>query len=147
MLFFCMELCGDEEGDERTEFWTNAIDRGGLWHINDNTYMIFCIIEDEIRQHLKVSALKVMDTTTKQAILGELRKNEDLAFQWTLITADADDSVGKEVLDRIMELYLTIRGFAFASSCLEMYKQRHKKEIQKSKALRKKLAAEKGDSD
>ena len=50
MLLFCVELCGDEEDDRGTEEWTNRIDRGGLWHISDDVYVIFYILEEEIRK-------------------------------------------------------------------------------------------------
>ena len=36
-------------------------------------------------------------------------------------------------------LYVTVRGYAFANSCLELYKQRHTKKLQKSKSLRREL--------
>ena len=54
MMLFISDFFGDE-WDEAcgTEEWTNAIDRGGLWHINDNTYTIFYLIEEEIRSHFK----------------------------------------------------------------------------------------------
>lgn len=140
MVLFCMELCGDEDGDRGTEEWTNAIDRGGLWHINT---LCFPYLR---KKYEEVSALKDLNETTKKKILEAVLKNDELLFEWTLITTDADDSVGMEVLQRICELYLTVRGFAFANSCLEMYKQRSKKQVQKSKALRKKVATGKEDS-
>lgn len=38
MILLIMDLSGNEMDDERgTEDWTNAIDRGGLWHVNDDT--------------------------------------------------------------------------------------------------------------
>ena len=38
MLLLTIALCGDETDEERgTETWTNEIDRGGLWHISDDT--------------------------------------------------------------------------------------------------------------
>ena len=43
------------------------------------------------------------------------------------------------LLKYMVELYVTLRGFAFASSCLEMYKQSQKTTITKQKALQKKL--------
>ena len=49
------------------------------------------------------------------------------------------------VLKMMVELYVTICGFAFASSCLELYKVAHKKKLQKSKALRRKVLEEKSD--
>ena len=39
----------------------------------------------------------------------------------------------------IAELWVTIRGFSFARSFMELYKQREKKTLEKSKALRKTL--------
>ena len=39
------------------------------------------------------------------------------------MTANADSSIGMELLHQISELYVTVRGFAFASFCLELYKQ------------------------
>ena len=38
MLLLTIALCGDETDEEwGTETWTNEIDRGGLWHISDDT--------------------------------------------------------------------------------------------------------------
>jgi hypothetical protein len=42
---------------------------------------------------------------------------------------------------------LTVRGFAFASSCLVLYKQQHRKQIQKSKALRRDVSTSSTDHD
>ncbi len=46
-----IEFYGDELDDDATEEWTNQIDRGGLWHINNDMYLVFVIIEDEIRNY------------------------------------------------------------------------------------------------
>jgi len=141
MVELCMQFCGDEEDEDRgSEKWINAIDRGGLWHINDNTFTIFCIIEEEVRRHLRVSSLIELDDTSRRKIMDGLMGNEELLHQWTLLTTDKDQCIAMEVLRKICELYLTVRGFSFAASCLELYKQRSKQQIQKSKALRKKLA-------
>ena len=39
MMILLMECAGDENVGMET--WTNRIDRGGLLHINDQTYSIF----------------------------------------------------------------------------------------------------------
>ncbi len=49
MALLMIEFYGDELDDDATEEWTNQIDRGGLWHINNDMYLVFVIIEDEIR--------------------------------------------------------------------------------------------------
>ena len=66
MLLFMSELNGDEWNEERgTEEWVNSIDRGGLWHVKDDTYQLFYLMEDDIRKYLLVSAAKSFDETTK----------------------------------------------------------------------------------
>ena len=50
-----------------------------------------------------------------------------------------DNETGMLLLKHIVELYVTVRGFAFASSCVELYKQAQKTTFAKKKALRKTL--------
>ena len=44
-----LHLAGDE-GDEctGTEEWLNAVNRGGLWHVNDGTYYLFEILNSKL---------------------------------------------------------------------------------------------------
>lgn len=51
------------------------------------------------------------------------------------------DLVSSFLLKEIVELYVTVRGQAFVSSCMELYKQAHKKTVQKKRALRKELCS------
>ena len=147
MILFISDFSGDE-WDEAcgTEEWTNAIYRGGLWHIKDNTYTIFYLIEEEIRSHFKAQAAKTLKTDTKQNILNAIFCNEDISFQWSLLALTIDDNLGMEIFQKIVN-YVSIRGFSFASSCLELYKQEHKKNMQKSKSLRRKLATPSATTD
>lgn len=48
MIFCGMSFAGDED-DGETETWLNTMDRGGLWHVNDMTFTLFLILEEEIR--------------------------------------------------------------------------------------------------
>ena len=127
---------GDEDSDGGTEQWTDSVDRGGLWHISDQTYHLFCIAEEVCRSHLKKANL------TEGAELGMfdvLHDNVDLMFHWSILSAEIEDSKGMAVLKAIIKLYISIRGHAFASSCLELYKQHQRKTLQKKKALRTEL--------
>ena len=130
----------DEECD--AEEWTRMIDRGGLWRINDDIFSLFVIMEEEIRQKLTKDSASKFKEGTKTEILVGLMQNEELLFQWCVVvrTTINDDS-SPVLLQQIAELYLTVRGFAFATSCLELYKQAHKKTLQKKKALRKELCS------
>lgn len=143
MMLFISDLSGDEWDEARgTENWTNAIDRGGLWHVSDDTYLVFYLMEEDIRKQLLVKSAKTLDAETKRKVLDSVLSNEDLLFHWSLLASPVGDDLGSVVLRKMAELYLTIRGFAFVSSCMELYKQQHKKRTQKSKALRKKLVTD-----
>ena len=56
-------------------------------------------------------------------------ENDDVLFQWL---EEAEEQ-------QLVEVYVTTRGFSFASSLLERYRQSKKKTTLKSKALRVKL--------
>ena len=130
----------DEECD--AEEWTRMIDRGGLWQINDDIFSLFVIMEEEIRQKLTKDSASKFKEGTKTEILVGLMQNEELLFQWCIVVSTTvNDDSSPVLLQQIAELYLTVRGFAFATSCLELYKQAHKKTLQKKKALRKELCS------
>ena len=58
MLLCLSSLNGDEdEKEEEGEEWTNMIDRGGLLHINYDTYTLLYIIEEEVHKHLTTDKL------------------------------------------------------------------------------------------
>ena len=151
MILFIIDLSGDEESEESgTEKWLNAIDRGGLWHVNDDTYAIFCIMEEECQRHYDVEHAQHIHAGARKILRDKIVRNEDLQFLWSILSSRVDEEVGMTVLDMIMNLYVTIRGFAFASSCLELYKKAHGRKLQKSKALRRDIqqgASKKGDSN
>ena len=54
-----------------------------------------------------------------------------------MLTADVSDTDATVVLEMLVKLWIVIRGFSFTSAWLELYKQRKKKSLQRSKALRK----------
>ena len=137
LLFCLMELSGDEGDEDRgTEDWTNARDRGGLWHISDMAFDLFCAIEEEVRCHL---ILGEMTEGMKENIMTAVIESDDVLFQWCMFGADLDSSQTRELLGMIVKLYITSRGHSFASTCVEKYKQEHKKTLQKGGGLRKEL--------
>ena len=59
--------------------------------------------------------------------------------KWCLLSVEIGDAEGEVLLKMIVNLFITVRGFSFAKSVMEMYKQENKKCTQKSKSLRRKL--------
>ena len=60
MILFIVDLSGDEFGHggmfNGTEAWIDAIDRGGLWHVNNGTYyaILSCTFESILPCHLQM---------------------------------------------------------------------------------------------
>ena len=139
LVLLIMDLCGEDDTSDdsgEAENWTSMIDRGGLFHVSDSTYTLFHAMEEEVRNHLRKTPAHKITDGFKQKLLSSIASNEDVLFYWSMLSADADEEDAQTLLKMVIELWVTIRGFAFASSWIELYKQASKKTIQRSKALR-----------
>ena len=119
--------------------WVNEVDRGGLWHVREGTYMLFSAMEEEVREHFQMSYVRDMKEDCKEKITAAVKDNDDVLFHWCMLTTETAEDDAQEVLEMLIHLWITIRGYSFAGSWLEMYKQEKKKSLQRSKALRKGL--------
>ena len=117
----------DHEELEYEEEWTRMLDRGGLWYIKDTTYSLFLAIEEETRQCLKL--LSTQHAKCKKEIIEHVTCNEVVVFYWIIVTADFDiddEEVHQMLLEMIVELYITMRGFSYARGWMEKIQEIHK---------------------
>lgn len=129
--------------EHSSEDWTLAVDRGGLRHINDMTFMLFVSMEMELRCHLHAG--NVSDNSgVKERALECVVTNAEVQLYWSTISANWEEEASDELLKSLVEHWVTIRGFSFTSAFMEKYKQTHMKTLQKSKGLRKTLVSKKG---
>ena len=63
--------------------------------------------------------------------------NDKVFFHWCMLTAEIEEVHAETVLDMLVSMWITIRGFSFASIFIEMYKLDKRKGLQRSKVLRK----------
>ena len=98
-------------------------------------------MEEKVRHYYTIYLPENSDHK-KAIILNALLDNDDLKHQWAQIATGEDENVTSDLLKQIIQLYLTIRGFAFARSCLELYKRHHSKRLQKSKSLRREITTD-----
>ena len=56
-------------------------------------------------------------------------------FFWSIVSGEWEEEE-RTLFTMIIEMWITIRGFSFAKSFLEMYKQANKTSVQKSKGLK-----------
>ena len=73
----------------------------------------------------------------REQVENAVMENDDVLFHWCMLVTDISDTDTAVVLELLVNLWITIRGFSFASAWLELYKQSKKKSLQRSKALQK----------
>ena len=81
LLSCIMELVerGDVEPSSSTD-WVREVDRGGLWHVNESTYMLFCAMEEEFRHHFRLSNMSQLVDGLRDEVVASITCNEDVAF-------------------------------------------------------------------
>ena len=124
---------GDEEHDSSCR-WIDMIDRGGLTHVNTMTYHAFLSMEVELRKHLGAEQVPNLKDVAKI-----VKDSNDVQFNWSMVAADWEEEEAQALLELVVDLWITIRGFSFASAWIEAFKAEHKKSVQKSKGVRKQL--------
>ena len=82
----------------------------------------------------------MMNNKFRDAVTEDTIKDDDVLFYWSISSASMSQYCANKLLEKIVSKWITIRGFSFAKTMLEMYKKETKKGTQKSKALRKMLA-------
>ena len=125
-----------EDDETSTEEWLNRIDRGGLQHVTHKTYTLMESMETALRQ-----GLHTIKTNFKENVTESIMKNEDVMFNWLMISGEWEDEEAEVLFKMVIDLWVTIRGFSFASCWVEKYKLAHHQSIQKSKGIRKQLIA------
>ena len=119
--------------------WIDAVDRGGLWHVREGTFMLFCAMEEVVREYLHVNNVSGMTEEFKVTVVSAMTESEDVLFHWCMLSAETEEEDAKIVFDMLVDLWIPVRGFSFASLWVEVYKQEKKRGLQHSKALRKEI--------
>ena len=121
--------------------WSRAVNRRGLFEINDETFHLFQAIEQDMQKHLlsTLSSFSNKSDDRRQFIIDAAAADTDVQFVWARLSSDIKEEHAIHLLKEIVGLWLTIRGFAIASAWTEQYKRATKTNSHKSKGLRKNL--------
>ena len=136
-LLLCLNdlsMCDDDDDPGSSADWIRAVDRGRLIHINNMTFELFLSMEQSIRRCTCVKAGQELGDARSQ-----LKEDENILFYWSILTANQSNDVSTTILEMVVDLWITVRGFSLAGAWVEEYKITQKKTTQKSKALRKQL--------
>ena len=143
-LILCLaDMCegNDDDADvdhDSSSDWIKEINRGGLKLINNKSYHFFYSMEMVVRHHLTTTAASTISAGFKDLLIEAITSDEDVQFFWSILPAEWEEEE-LVLFQMIINLWITIRGFSFAGSWLEMHKQSNKKTVQKSKGIRKHL--------
>ena len=80
--------------------------------MNEITFQVFLAIETELRHHLK-------SENTPNFNKWKMRM---WPFYWSILSAEWDESDSQALFELVVNLFLTIRGFSYASTCIRMHK-------------------------
>ena len=138
-----LEVDRESTSSDATSAWMNEIDRGGLFHVSDDTYKLFYCMEMLIRRIFNKENVRNLNAETRDKLIDTIIHDEEMISRWDVLMAEVECNEGNMLLKMLVELYITIRGFSFAKTLVEEYKQFTKKTTQKSKALRKTVANDK----
>ena len=82
--------------------------------------------------------LSTQHAKRKKEIIERVTCNEDVVFYWIIVTADFDtddEEVHQMLLEMIVELYIMMRVFSYASGWMEKFKKSTKQSTQRLKSL------------
>ena len=113
----------DASFETYTTDWITAIDRGGLFHIKDDVYLLFREIEEFTRSKL-TSLLKSLlrDDDRKKRLIQNTVADPCISRLWRALSADLEENLSIELLADVVDKWLTIRGFSIAGHWMELYK-------------------------
>ena len=136
----------DEPYDESSD-WVKLRDRGGLNHVSNNMFMLLYNMELEVKAYIASNTKQPADRFNLKDVLSKkLQSNVDIEYYWELVSENWGEKESSTLLSLIIDHWITVRGFAYASTWMEMYKNATKKKVQKSKGIRKTLLGSTSDS-
>ena len=110
---------------EYRKHWIKDVNRGGLFELNDDGYLLFREIKLATRNDLAITLLspsQAAESEKKETIISRALSIPAILRHWELLTADFDSECMRELLEAIVEKWLVIRGFSIAGHWLELYK-------------------------
>ena len=110
--------------------WTKTNDRGGLMHVLLDTFRCFKAVEMVTYDLIKKGC-------TKEEVMSQVTEN--VRFHWMLICDLHDEAKSFELLQDVIGVWFTIRGFTIAGKLFEDYKKATKSNVRGKKGLRKEL--------
>ncbi len=125
-----------DDGDDSQD-WIKAVDRGGLTGVSTKMHTFMYAMELVVKSFLKQEGLP---RDIKSDLVCSIIANDNVKCHWATLSAEWEKQESEVLFPMIIDLWVNMRGFSYASEWMERHKQLTKKTTQKSKGLRKKIA-------
>lgn len=121
---------------EYSEAWAQLIDRGGLYHINNNVFDLVKLIESVTRQYINNASIATYAPghDLRKVIRDEVLASLPILSMWESIAHTIPDKYEKysiELLSVITDLWITIRGYSFAKEWTMKFERKYKRATRK----------------
>ena len=134
---------GDEPDQFSSTKWSQLVDRGGLYFVQDEVFDLFIMIKLIVDSKLdKIYGQGGQGIEqVKRENLSWICEDEDVKSVWSFISPNAieEDAVRQDLLTDIAFLWVTSRGHSRAHQIKEDYKQQQKRGTERTRGLRKDL--------
>jgi hypothetical protein len=126
-LFLCVlaAMESKDQDDAISSFqstcdWVEMIDREGLCHVNNDTYILMEAIEVETRRYLRPDgAQQAPGQAVQQQIISSILDNKAILSRWDFLASPIpprSEAYSLELLKEVATLWTTVRCFSFAKS-------------------------------
>ena len=72
---------------------------------------------------MQVDKTREMSDTFRKDLSTRIVEDDDVQFHWVIVSCGMEEDISESLLESIIYLYITIRGFSFASAILERYER------------------------
>ena len=121
---------------EYSKLWSELIDRGGLYHISDDTCDLIVAIEVIVRKHINNGAVQlyIPGTDVRKLITDEVIASQNVITLWEKVAKNIPtkyELYSIELLGEVVKLWVTIRGYSFAKDWTMQFEKKYKKGTRK----------------
>ncbi len=119
-----------ETVQDYTRIWTEQVDRGGLYHVNNSFFKMVKEIELVCRKYLDIRLAPTDDLVRK--IKQDALHSHAVTHSWDNIASSIQSDASSNMLKDIIKLWTNIRVHSFAEKWTEKIEKGHKKSIRKT---------------
>ncbi|XP_070549456.1 uncharacterized protein [Ptychodera flava] len=120
-----------------TTEWISRENRGGLYVVNDKTYLFFRRVEHFVR--LNQGTLIYQNQSLKQIVIDSILADRVALSYWSDLCSSLTDNSALELLNMCIKLWVNIRGHSTARQIIEEYRLAELKSKRSKKGIRKEL--------